>query len=704
MNQRIEDFLFKATESLRGDRELQLDARAELAAHAEEKLEELTAENRPADEAAEQTVKSMGDPLALAAELYDANRRRMNIRAQLRFFTRFALAPLAILSMALSADLGNQFGFFSDYTSVPERKALKNLTEQEILILRGDLSRPTYADQQKAIWESEPTNKIYFANYFNQVADTCHDAEKSIPAELLKRGRAIDPDNALYLYIEARQILDPIGKNRPALRLNTSRNTSEASRERPDYVILDRDRLDRGMALIETALTKPYSKHYSVEMLNIRLRLIPAPRNMSEQAALIGFNAGALHFPLPLSKRTQNSRMLPAYGDILLEEGKIDRADFFLNAWKLRSRHIAASADTLIEALLAAVITKQGDTSAAVYEHFGYMDKAERMRNQTAIAQAPQKEFQSLRKNPNKNNTLRNHGSMLAQIGIPSIPEYGPPLTAKDFEPSRRVELTLFTRGIVLFIGGMMIIAMATCGLIGLRFRFSPNARVIPVLLLPDARSFAKLLTQSVLLPGLLFLAFTRLAPWSGHAFSIFAAPHKLIVEFTLLGLALLALPALLGARRIRMRCEELGIPTDQSKGRLNRFLAGGAIALCLLWLAPAGSPDWVAIATGGLSVTLLLALPIAGVACMIRERAGGQKFALFYGTLFRSLIPLFAAALLVLNLVSSPLLRSSEAKYLQQDTLFNIEEGGMTAIETRAVRHIRQQLLDALETIESNP
>lgn len=705
MNQRIEDFLYIATEGLQEDIELQLDTRAELTAHAEEKFKELIAENMPADEAAEQVVKSLGDPLALAEDLYDANRRRMNIRAQLRFFARFALVPLAILSMVWSNGFGIPLNVFPGYTSVLELKTPDNLTEQEILILRGDPSRSTYAEQQKAIWESEPTHKIYFANYFNQVADAFHDGENPIPVDLLKMGREIDPDNALYLYIEAYQVLNPVGENRPALQLNKTPNRSEISDERLDYEILDRERLDRGMALIETALKKPYSKHYSGDMLNIRLGLIPSPQTMSDQIARIGLSAGSFHFPFSLSQIRKTSAMLSAYGDALLEEGKVERADTFLNAWKPLSQQTADSADTLIEVLIAASITSLGDNSATVYEYFGYMGKAEWMRKQTAIAQAPREEFQSLRKTARENTVLKNRGSLLAQIGIPSVPNYGPPLTAEDCEPSRRLELTIFTRMIISFISWMMIAVITICGLSGLHRRFFNTAHIIPILLLPDILPFIKLLAQSVLLPGIIFLAITRLVPWSGHEFNVFVGLHKIIIEFTLLGLSLLSLPALLGARRIRIRCEELGIPVDKPRGhRVLYAIGGGTIVLFLLWLLPVNTQDWVVITTGAISAVLLLALLLLGIGRVVRGYTAGKEYALFYGTCFRSLIPLYAVALLVLNLTSRPLLRVSEAKYIQQDTLFCIAEDGITSVETSATRHIRQRLLDALEKVEDQP
>ena len=96
MDQRIEEFLNTATEGLRDDTELRLDARAELAVHAEEKFEELSADGQDDAAAIRETLKSLGDPVELATSFFDANRRRMKLRAQLRIFKRFALVPVAI--------------------------------------------------------------------------------------------------------------------------------------------------------------------------------------------------------------------------------------------------------------------------------------------------------------------------------------------------------------------------------------------------------------------------------------------------------------------------------------------------------------------------------------------------------------------------------------------------------------------------------
>jgi len=96
-----------------------------------------------------------------------------------------------------------------------------------------------------------------------------------------------------------------------------------------------------------------------------------------------------------------------------------------------------------------------------------------------------------------------------------------------------------------------------------------------------------------------------------------------------------------------------------------------------------------------------LLILAITG---FIQGLGGNKRYGLFYGTFFRSMIPILAGAVLLLNLVSRPILRASEAAYIQADSfLFSSQTGGLLP-EMKAAEQLRAEIREVLQKLESMP
>jgi hypothetical protein len=87
----------QAASGLKGDRELYLDVKQELRSHLEEKAEKFANEGHAEDESAELAKKSFGSPLDVAADILDANKRRMKLRALFRLAFGALVVPVAIL-------------------------------------------------------------------------------------------------------------------------------------------------------------------------------------------------------------------------------------------------------------------------------------------------------------------------------------------------------------------------------------------------------------------------------------------------------------------------------------------------------------------------------------------------------------------------------------------------------------------------------
>ncbi len=87
----------EAAAGLKGDRELFLEIKEELRTHLEDKAARFARDGHGEAESIALSKKSFGSPLDMAAELVEANRGRMRLRALLRLAFNALIIPLAIV-------------------------------------------------------------------------------------------------------------------------------------------------------------------------------------------------------------------------------------------------------------------------------------------------------------------------------------------------------------------------------------------------------------------------------------------------------------------------------------------------------------------------------------------------------------------------------------------------------------------------------
>ena len=198
-DERIERYLAAATAGLRADRELELEAQAKLRSQIEAQLAataKTAAGNGAAADPVADVLAGLPPAATAAAELAVANGTRMQQRTRLRRLGRGLLIPAAVLAALYAADptpLVNlltvdderidKLGWrdntppkwsvlitLSKASWYPGNwpKRSPKLTPDQLLILKGDLRRTDPAQQQRAIWEAYPENKVYYHNYLTQ--------------------------------------------------------------------------------------------------------------------------------------------------------------------------------------------------------------------------------------------------------------------------------------------------------------------------------------------------------------------------------------------------------------------------------------------------------------------------------------------------------------------------------------------------------
>ena len=255
-----------------------------------------------------------------------------------------------------------------------------------------------------------------------------------------------------------------------------------------------------------------------------------------------------------------------------------------------------------------------------------------------------------------------------------------------------------------------MLIAMIVCAVVALRWGLDRRCASAPILLLPGWRLMARALGLGILLPIAAYFLLSRCSPLAlrqyaiGHAWPFFA------LEMLVLAGLVVGVPSGMARRAIRERCRLLGIEPVKTRVRLMHLLpfalAGAAfpsaVALCAT-AGPTHPPSWPAIATLFVVATVVLlplgrfALPALGL--LPGTLAGGLRT----GTVARSLIPVFAAAIILFSLLTRPYLDHRETWLVQNDAVMrmDVENPSFTAVELRVTERLQRAVAEAAEGLD---
>ncbi|MFZ4395397.1 MAG: hypothetical protein ACOYOU_07200 [Kiritimatiellia bacterium] len=221
-----------------------------------------------------------------------------------------------------------------------------------------------------------------------------------------------------------------------------------------------------------------------------------------------------------------------------------------------------------------------------------------------------------------------------------------------------------------------------------------------------ELEEVAQLLGLSVLLPLLLYYANTRWMPGNGRDLGLQWGVLYFSGQLALLFLLQFGLLWFLTARIVRNRCHELLLPVPPLPRLrwgivlwiVSGILATGtAVALYNASHFDSGEGNsFVSIAVNEALCQKKLPIAVALVfllmiMCAVRK---GRQYEAYYGSLARTLLPVFALALILLNFCARPYLRMEEQRLLQRDTLlrFDPATGCQTALEGSAMQKLKAE------------
>jgi hypothetical protein len=677
-NQSFEQLAEQAASGLKSDRELYLDVKQELRLHLEEKAEHFAAEGHSPEESAELSRKSLGSPMDLAAELLDGNRNRMKLRGLLRMTFGALIVPLAIV-LALYMGYG-RFARLEQtiYAVMPlvggeKQPALPTLPLfgapgrplEKIPALRQMYDPAHFPESIHRYWRAhrrDPDSHMYYAYY--TLLLPMEGASEHSYTSAVRLGEQIEPQNALYNVLLADYYLKKGVKARAEKDNGRDKTVSDD--------LLDRRTFELGVAEMRKAAGKPYLHTYQDQMVRKKLSMEPRPVLTEDYIRLLVVKSAEL-YP-NFARYRELARKVPGCARILISEGRNADAEDLMDTWKPYAKLLLDDSNSLLISQLVAqaaatILTKEG---GPVYDKLGDRAKA---READVAYQRLVKVRKSWSRTSDFGRTrqdqiIKRHGSMLAGILLPIYGGVG--ATEEELKPGRMQEYVL---GEEVFVEGLLsILALALLGTLlqgAMWLHRLRGAASISLLLVLPARDVARALLLGIALPLAVYLVYSRLPVIAGREFGLSGGMWpRFVAELVVLGIIILWIPTRIIRRGIRRRCADLDIPVPNAR---EETVVGWKVRLAVsaaLVLAAASSfaPYYVQP-----NVSVCGVIIAAGIAYTVSRYAGRQRreHGIYYGTVARSLAPVYALSIILISLTVQPTLLFSEVKWLHGDTLF---------------------------------
>tara|TARA_B110000438_G_scaffold1566_2_gene1548 strand:- start:67 stop:1977 length:1911 start_codon:yes stop_codon:yes gene_type:complete len=595
--------------------------------------------------------------------------------------------------------------------------AWAHLSTEKQFQLFGDLTRKTRSTQERALWEKNPESKVYYANYVRALLEDYKEKDLDNSFDYLekeiRRGEELDPDNAFYNYMLAAVLFKRGGE----WEINKGEKEGEKSKE---WSVKDKALLDLAIVELNKAEQKPYYRRYLSEFLKERLDLFPETRRLEDR---IGKMAYLANIPLgQLGLIRDLFEALPFYVDVERNELPEDDATELLDAWQEFLEKAIPDAWCLIDILLFSAIANMAggevddsmaegkrDESVAfgkvadVYEAMGKPEDANSTRLLAKKLGEPKKKLDADRESKRVKEMERDlifwKGSILARMLLPNL---GEPVTEEMLRPGRQADRIVIEQFNLSCILCYFVVAIIGTLILFMVCQSASKGRTVPLLILPSWRIAMETLGLAILLPMFLYFAFTR---WSGlSSFENGIEDWRLLgLEVGLLDVSFLAASTLLSASYIRKRCQALDIPIPKpANSFLIKLCWGGMGILCLCCaVSKKLFGHQGALETGlylfGTGMGLILGG--VGIVVFIKGCMSRNTYGLYYGTLARSLMPVYACAVIFIGIICLPWLQKEESALLKKDPLFSSNPHGFTVLEGNLTLRLQSELADALKS-----
>jgi hypothetical protein len=577
--------------------------------------------------------------------------------------------------------------------STPKRPS--HLTSRERLLLYGDDQASNQTDRWKPLWDSDPSNPVFFAQYVHgEFSD-----RKSLTPELLADAARIDPGNGWYPAIQAGALLDGTvvrEKQNPA---------DQQALKAPTYTVKNPEKLAAAMELIHQAAAMERMNSRQEELIKWQIPLLGERTDWISQVPITAFAAG-MTAPGSIAMR----RLPDAFAgeaQRLAAEGKRDEFLRLVQSWDTINRHFLDGGWTMIDMLIAKVMIvspaanfrdaalKLGlEKEAGRFEGIAAWSRDDRERRNRKNAPDPLGDL------------VERRGALLTALTLPMLTrqaENPPPLTEDDLLPSRLAEHALSQRILVTL--SCLILALAA-GLASIRFLGSSplnrklSARMTDLL---QRRDWALVLLGGAVIPIVLYLVLVYLSPLSGRDWSLRLLGFiPLFAHIAAALVMVLTMTTALASHVLDRRLAAFGLTVGWPKTRWAMLLCAALSTIIIGAVAPAfhefnlPPPARLILLSGG---CLLIAIPLLWlIGGLVKPLIGFGGSTLRFATLHRVLVPAWIFGFVILA-ITSPLHHAIERHWMQQDRLMEItpDAPSLSRYEWETTQQLRRELRERL-------
>lgn len=656
IKQKIEDLASRASMALKGDSELFLEAKEELISHLEDKVDHLRHEGLSEEDAWSNAVKCFGSPSEISESLLSANLKRIKLRALSRLVIRYCFFPTSLLCFFWVLSFIFPYGLDKNYTNssfwAEDLDEYLELSSESSFLIYGDMSRKTIEQQQRAIWEKFPGNKMYFSNYFTHLLAKRENYSLDYLIKECSFGENLEPENARYNLILGYLFLE---------KAYEGFGTDEEK-------LIDRKLLDQAVGELKKVMVKTHYNHYGLEVVRERVELFPEVEDLVGRLHRLSYAAGMILPDVSCIRSLTN--FLPKYFKLLEQEGKLNEVeslvDFCLHSAKL----LHDNSTTLIELLVGrSLINIWKRDYASVYDKIGMEEKRKEME---ALVLAVNKEFEmredDLEKGKSLEDKLKKEAGILVGMLMPAVSEAGGRFVNFDFTWIRWIEFIQGEKVVLGILVFLFLLFSISFYIIGWRWRFSKRLDSIPVMLIPRWPFWIYFIGLCFVLPLFLYYFYSRLTVLSGREYSITYLYHRYILEAVLLISFILfsfwrCIKVYLDHRFLALR---INVPKSSKKMNViiwSLLLVGTAIALMIR--DQSEFSQWI---STYLASVIFLILFFTSIILFIRFIFVKLDYIQYYTSMARTLAPVFALGLSICAVITIPYLSYHEIRCFQKD------------------------------------
>jgi hypothetical protein len=633
------------------------------------------------------------------------------VTPQSRKHRRLVIWSLVFLAVALCLTnfilpiqlrmLFNRVNF--SYISAQEKPPkIRTNSPSDQLLLYGDPSRIGKAEQMRALWESDPKNPAYFADYSLHYIQE----KAALPPDFLKIAAEIDPDNAWFTFIAAAMKSKDVckkGNEHPRSPINKATASAASHPGRIllskkivyEYNIHDPTRAEEALVLWRQSLKQNKYDSYEIALHQKRYPLLKNRTSVVDQYTPIIY----LMTERPVFLKSRDLTMLLTAqlqkADLQSEEGKQLMSDIT----SFTERITFAEPGTLVDLLMLS------SNLRTVYQQIHVIDTSslepglrETWKKRIDAMDERERLLQEDQNRIANDEIVERHGSMLTSLALPAVYRQTTlPLRISndDLTPMRYVDHILFLR----------IIAAAVTLLLVLMLPFHLFARRKKLIHTISEEAWqaipwqfmVRMVLLCVVVPLVYYYLLTVFTPLTGKEFG---PRHGFVFPFCpaiSIALLLLLLPRLL-VHRFTAKWEELG----SSKSRKFRTL--GWVSCVLLLIPLHASPMLLNTKISAMAFcAYLLICWVPAVLWLLwngaKEAFSRNHFQRVMHGMRRRVVGFCSVSAVLLLALASWALKVCEKNWIQQDKIMAISQERLTLnFEAEVIQALHSEFRTIME------